>query len=187
MLNKFRCNHGDVAKDVRNALERDDALTAVRLVHTIKGVAGNIGARDLHLAAADLDQALRQNQTEVLPGLLDVFSEALDLVLSSITALEIQQPDRAEMRGPAQPVPKSIDRKRVLALLSELREFLEKDDTRAIRTLETLREALPPGMAETELAHLENQIGEYAFEEAQETLGKVEQAFDKPPGGGQNG
>ncbi len=187
LLSKFRRNHGDVANDVRNALDRDDPVTAARLVHTVKGVAGNIGARNLHLAAGDLDEALRQNQTEVIPGLLEAFSEALDLVLSSITALEIQEPDSAEKRGSPQGVPKSIDRERVLPLLNELRAFLEEDDTRAIRALETLREALPPGMAEAELAHLEKQIGEYAFEEAQETLTKVEQALDDSPGGSQNG
>ena len=34
------------------ALDKDDQETATRLAHTIKGLAGNIGARNLHLAAA---------------------------------------------------------------------------------------------------------------------------------------
>jgi hypothetical protein len=136
-------------------------------------VAGNIGARNLHLAAADLEAALRQEQTENIPGLLDAFSEALDLVLNSIADLELREPDAAGARLSAQPVPESIDRDRVLSLLSELREFLEDDDTRAIRTLEALREVLPAGMAEYELADLEKHIGGYAFEEALETLSMV--------------
>jgi len=76
LLSKFRRNHGDVANDIRNALDMDDPETATRLAHTVKGVAGNIGARNLHLAAADLEAALRQEQTENIPGLLDAFSEA---------------------------------------------------------------------------------------------------------------
>ncbi len=72
------------------------------------------------------------------------------------------------------------------AFLSELREFLEEDDTRAVRTLEALREALPAGMAEDELADLEKHIEGYAFEEALETLAEVAQALDDSPAGDQN-
>jgi hypothetical protein len=79
-----------------------------------------------------------------------------------------------------------LDRERVLSLLSQLREFLEEDDTRAVRTLEALREALPARMAEDELTYLEKHVGEYAFEEALETLVKVSQAFDESLEGDQN-
>jgi hypothetical protein len=130
------------------------------------------------LAAADLEAALRQAQTENIPGLLDAFSEALDLVLNSIADLELREPDAAGARLSAQPVPESMDRDRVLSLLSELREFLEEDDTRAVRTLEALREALPAGIAEGELADVEKHIEGYAFEEALETLVKVSQVLN---------
>ncbi len=168
------------------ALFMDEPETATRLAHTVKGVAGNIGAQDLHLAAADLEAVLRQEQTENIPGLLDAFSEALDLVLNSIGDLELREPDAAGARLSAQPVPESIDRDRVLSLLSELRQFLEEDDTRAVRTLEALREALPAGMAEDELADLEKHIEGYAFEEALETLAQVADALDDSLGGDQN-
>jgi len=186
LLGKFRRNHTDVAIDIKNALDKDDPETATRLAHTVKGVAGNIGARSLHLAAADLDAALRQAQTENIPGLLDAFSEALDLVLNSIADLELREPDAAGARLSAQPVPESMDRDRVLSLLSELREFLEEDDTRAVRTLEALREALPAGIAEGELTDLEKHIEGYAFEEALETLTEVAQALDESLGGDKN-
>jgi polar amino acid transport system substrate-binding protein len=186
LLSKFRGNHADVAKDIRKALDMDDPETATRLAHTVKGVAGNIGAQDLHLTAADLDVALRQAQTENISGLLDAFSESLDLVLNSIADLELKDRDAAETQRSAQSVPESIDRDRVFSLLSELREFLEEDDTRAVRTLEALREALPGGMAEGELTDLEKHIGGYAFKEALETLAEVAQALDESLEGDQN-
>jgi CheY-like chemotaxis protein len=186
LLSKFRRNHTDVAIDIKNALDKDDPQTATRLAHTVKGVAGNIGARSLHLAAADLEAALRQAQTENITGLLDAFSEALDLVLNSIADLELREPDAAEARLSAQPVPESMDRDRVLSLLSQLREFLEEDDTRAVRTLDALRETLLAGMVEDELADLEKHIEGYAFEEALETLAQVAEALDDSLGGDQN-
>ena len=167
-------------------MDKADPETATRLAHTVKGVAGNIGARDLHLAAADLEAALRQAQTENIPGLLDAFSEAWDLVQNSIADLELKDRDAAETRRSAQPVPESVDRNRVLSLLSQLREFLEEDDSRAVRTLEALREALPAGMAEGELTDLEKHIGGYAFEEALQTLAEVAKALDESLEGDQN-
>ncbi len=93
LLSKFRRNHSDVANGIRNALDMDDPDTATRLAHTIKGVAGNIGARNLYLAATDLEAALRQKQIGNIAGLLDAFSEALDLVLDSIADLELKGRD----------------------------------------------------------------------------------------------
>jgi hypothetical protein len=71
-----------------------------------------------------------------------------------------------------------LDRDRAHFLLSELKKFLEKDDFRAVKTLEDLRAALPGAMAEDELADLEKHIEEYAFEKALESLVAVTQALD---------
>jgi two-component system, sensor histidine kinase and response regulator len=186
LLSKFGQNHSDVAIDIKNALDKDDPETATRLAHTVKGVAGNIGASNLHLAASDLEAALRQDQAEKIPGCLNTFSEALDLVLDSITDLELKGRDAVETQRSAHPVPESIDREHIFSLLSELREFLEEDDIRAVRTLEALREALPAGIAEGELSDLEKHTGGYAFEEALETLTEVAQTLDKLLEGDQN-
>jgi HPt (histidine-containing phosphotransfer) domain-containing protein len=178
LLRKFRRNHADDANDMRKALDKDDTGTATRLAHTMKGLAGNLGAHDLHMASANLETDLRLNRTENIPGLFNAFSEALDLVMNSITALEPGKPDTAVAGLTAQPAPESLDRDRAHFLLSELKKFLEKDDFRAVKTLEDLRAALPGGMAEDELADLEKHIEEYAFEKALESLVAVTQALD---------
>ncbi len=186
LLSKFRRNNADDADEIKKALEMDDPETATRLVHTVKGVSGNIGAQDLYLATVDLEAALGQDQTENITGLVNAFSEALDLVLNSIADLELKDPNAEGARRSEQTIQESVDRGRVLSILSKLREFLEQDDFRAIRTMEVLREALPAGVAEDELADLEKHIGEYAFEKALESLAEIIQAFDDSQGGGQN-
>jgi signal transduction histidine kinase/DNA-binding response OmpR family regulator/HPt (histidine-containing phosphotransfer) domain-containing protein len=178
LLSKFRRNYKTVADDIRNALGKDDPETATRLAHTIKGLAGNIGARDLYLAAVDMETALRQDQIENIPGRLNTFSEALDLVLDSIAALEIQGADPAENRLSAGQVPEATDSKRVFFFINELRRLLENDDYRAGRFFETLKAALPAEMAKNELVDMEKHIEGYAFEKALETLSMVEQALN---------
>jgi CheY-like chemotaxis protein len=178
LLSKFRRNHEAVADDIRNALEKNDPETATRLAHTIKGLAGNIGAQELHRIAVDLEAALRQEPNENLAQRLEAFSEALDLVVGSIGALELQKPDASEIRLPAQPIAKSIDRDHIFSLISKFRQLLEEDDTRATRTFETLRKAIPPGMAEDVLVYLDEHLDGYAFEKALETLNVLEQTLN---------
>ena len=105
-------------------------------------------------------------------------SEALDLVLDSIAALEIQGSVPAENRLSQEPVPDATDPERVFFCLDELRRLLEEDDYRAVKSLATLKAALPAGMAGNELVDLEKHIEGYAFENALETLSVVEQTLN---------
>ena len=177
LLAKFRRNYKSVADDVRDALEINNQETATRLVHTVKGLAGNLGANDLHRAAVELETALRKDPPDNFGEHLNLFSETLDLVLNSIAALEIGQLDAMVPELPVEQVSGSINSERVLIFLSELRQLLEKDDFRAGKSLQILKGALPSGMIGEELFDLEKHIEGYAFEEALETLSLVEQTL----------
>ena len=187
LLDKFRLNHGEAANEIGNALNAGDQESAARITHTIKGLAGTIGAQDLHLAAATLDTALRQGETENVQEFLNVFSESLGVVLNSIANLDAQEPAALEKSASALPCAESIDYDRVFSLIGKLKKLLKEDDTQAVRTLETLREALAPGSVENEMASLEKHIGRYAFEEALQTLDEVAHALNEAREGGQHG
>jgi CheY-like chemotaxis protein/signal transduction histidine kinase/HAMP domain-containing protein len=175
LLGKFARNYASVTDDIRNAIKKNESETATRLAHTIKGLAGNIGAQDLHLAAVDLEAALRKAQTENLAKRLDAFSEALVLVIESIDALEHQEYDHAETRSSTQPAVKSIDSDHIFSLLSELRQLLEEDDFRAVNSFKSLKGVVPSGFWGDELTDLEMHIEGYAFVKALETLSVIEQ------------
>ena len=174
LLGKFRRNYTSAADDISHAIKLNDPETATRLVHTIKGLAGNIGAQDLYLAAMDLETALRQDQINKMPRRLDIFSKTLTTVLDSIDTLENQRPDTAANSPSAEKVHGAIDSDRVFPLLNKLRKYLENDDYRAVRSLETFRDCFPAGMAGDELADLQDHIEGYAFEEALATLNSIE-------------
>jgi hypothetical protein len=93
--------------------------------------------------------------------------------------LEIQGTDPAENRLSAEPVTDATDPERVFYCLTELRRLLEADDYRAVKSLETLKAALPTGMAKNEMVDLEKHIEGYAFEKALETLSVVEQTLNE--------
>ena len=62
LLVKFLDNQADVLARIREALGQNRLEEAERLAHTVKGVAGNIGANALQDAAADLDADLREGE-----------------------------------------------------------------------------------------------------------------------------
>ena len=59
VLWRFSQGLGDFAARLEEALAREDHEAAVRLAHTLKGSAGQVGARHLQARASRLEQALR--------------------------------------------------------------------------------------------------------------------------------
>ncbi len=60
LLAKFMQGQGSAPAEIRQALSAGDAQAARMLAHTLKGVAGNLGAVQVQEAAEALEQALRQ-------------------------------------------------------------------------------------------------------------------------------
>jgi two-component system sensor histidine kinase/response regulator len=78
MLRKFAASQQDAAERICEALRVQDTRTAELLAHTLKSVAGNLGASALQHAADALEVSLRQGrQTEAVQSALDVVEQLL--------------------------------------------------------------------------------------------------------------
>ena len=88
MLRRFVAGQKPAAAQITAALAAGDRETAVRLVHTLKGVAGTLGADQIQSAAASLEDAMGQD----LPAAnVDALLQALqDLLLQLLTTLELR-------------------------------------------------------------------------------------------------
>ncbi|MFZ2267159.1 MAG: ATP-binding protein [Azonexus sp.] len=62
LLHKYAEHHAGAATEICQTLLRDELSTAQRLAHTQKGIAGTLGLSTIRLAAAELEQAIRQGQ-----------------------------------------------------------------------------------------------------------------------------
>jgi CheY-like chemotaxis protein len=87
MLRKFAAGqHGAVDKALQ-ALEAGDWDTAVRTVHTTKGVCGNIGAVGVQHQAGQLEEALKERQPqETLVALAAQLRSTLEPLVAAIAA-----------------------------------------------------------------------------------------------------
>ncbi len=89
LLAKFATGQAHFAESFAQARQdRGDVKAAIRCAHTLRGVAGNIGAMGVASAAAALEQACAEDASdETLQPLLKQTLAALDLVLAGLQAV----------------------------------------------------------------------------------------------------
>ncbi len=163
LLLKFRDSEGDFVQQFRLAQADGDVEVALRYAHTLKGVAGNIGAEQVQQAAAALESGCKENMAaEEINRLLNNVATALSPMLAGLSALE--QPATSTKAQ------EDVDPEKRNALLAQLQDLLEDDDTEAGEVIEELEKMLGKGEQTSVLQRLSTAIGEYDFEQALEEL-----------------
>lgn len=84
VLIKFHETHSDDISTIRGSFESDDLVTSQRIAHTLKGISATLGAAALNARTVELDQALKDHNSEIIPELIDKTESELILVLESI-------------------------------------------------------------------------------------------------------
>jgi polar amino acid transport system substrate-binding protein len=92
LLVNFAADYAGVISDIRRAMDAEDMESAQRIVHTIKGVAGNLAASDLQAAAIKFEKLMKGIDHKARPyGQLDFtlneFEAALNRAVESAQSL----------------------------------------------------------------------------------------------------
>jgi len=89
LLDKFRSSQRDFASSFHIALAADDRAMAERLAHTLKGIAGTLGAEMLQESAGILEKSVKKNESgEIDPLLARVDTELATFIACIDRALE---------------------------------------------------------------------------------------------------
>jgi two-component system, sensor histidine kinase and response regulator len=86
LLGRFVETQSDVAKRIKTAIKSNDIEIASREAHTIKGLAGSIGATTLFYNAEILENLLKKPDKNHLDEALIKFETELNQILQRITA-----------------------------------------------------------------------------------------------------
>ncbi len=130
-LGKVLDAEADAMERIRQSLEAGDRETAVRIAHTMKGVARNIGATPLQSAAADLEAALNDGEEEPPPeALMKLTEQHLVETLNTVqTALQTnEKPEKTHM----------ADMSEITLILEKLKEQINNFDSSAGETCDDL-------------------------------------------------
>jgi CheY-like chemotaxis protein len=87
MLLMFHAEHEQDVQAIRSALESNDLELARRLAHTLKGLAGSVGADELRAVAKQLETAIAQGKEPVYGELLAQVEQKLAVIMTSIARL----------------------------------------------------------------------------------------------------
>ncbi len=159
LLTKFHKKYHNYKEQFHLAQQEENLEAAVRCAHSLKGVAGNLGARGVQEAAGALEQACRQlRPPEEIEKLLTQVLARLRPVVTGLQAFDSEAAPLLEKTTAHQ-----ADRE---ALFSQLRNLLEESDTEAVNILDQLRSM--PGLEQHPLTlkRLSKALEAYEFEEA---------------------
>jgi polar amino acid transport system substrate-binding protein len=161
LLKRFQESEADFADRFRRAVSDDDTESATRHAHSLKSVAGNIGAHDLHDAAGELERACTESETpERIETRLAVTIGRLDEVLLGLANdrdLLIEPPLEEPIASP-------------LEMLDSLAALLRESDAEAVELAHAIAR-LPFARAHhDEVARLLRPIEAYDFDGALDAL-----------------
>ncbi len=167
MLRRFRREYQDATLPIRTAMGDQDKRTAHRLVHSLKGAAGMIGAHRLQQRASVLEQAIRTDsadQREMLASLTPEFQRVL-LLLDVL--LEGKPPEGLPVQVPSRPLLEDS------ALLNRLMELLSDGDGAAVDLLEESSASLRVILGDATLQRVTEAVNDFDFDEALVVLGET--------------
>jgi len=176
LLRQFLEQQGPTIPQITAALAQGDIVLAERLAHTLKGVAGNIGAKPVQAAAGVLEKLIRDHAdaTALESGQQQV-NTALDPLLAQLqTALVAAPTASPTLAGPVTTVNPAQSRESATQLVKLLGEF----DPGAVDFIEANQAALRPLFAGESWLKFEKLVQGYAFADAQTQL---EQALKNLP------
>ena len=164
LLTKFRDGQQNFAALFAAALADSDTMAATRCAHTLKGTAGNIGAKGVQNAAAELEHACntQQDRPEIDRLLAKTLAE-LDPVISALHGLTTDvSPDTTATA--------SVDIDQSKSLLDRLDALLRDSDAEAADLIEELLPLLKGSSMSAGFKQVANAIAAYDYDAALEQL-----------------
>jgi HPt (histidine-containing phosphotransfer) domain-containing protein len=167
LLMKFAAKHSDAGLQISDALHIGDRNTAERIAHTVKGVAGNIGIKQVQFAAEKLEKAIRESDS------------AVETVLHDFTSVLRTQIDAIEQALPLETLVLKVDSRKsfdpVAASheIARLRSQLQASDGNSEETFRTLQSVLADQVEKARLDALGADISDFNFTGALSKLDEI--------------
>jgi CheY-like chemotaxis protein len=172
LLLDFAKKYAAATEEIRKMITEGDIVTAERLAHTIKGIAGNISANSIQAAASEVEKGIKTKNIEAYDQLLSDLDQAMQPVLAAIKVLAREEkPLIKDM--PINPLT-------IRPILKELARLLSKDDSKAEKSLELLKENIGSTMFTEEMKALDKHIGNFDFDLAINSLDRLAKAMNIP-------
>jgi HPt (histidine-containing phosphotransfer) domain-containing protein len=164
LLREFTSQQADAVAQIRAALATNDTESATRVAHTLKGVAGGLGAGPVQTAAAAVEKLLRDRAAadatnpalEQLAAVVDPFLTRLRAAVASATT--------------AAPAAPAVAPACTRVIAAQLKKLFAEFDTSAVTFAEEIQASLRPAFDAVTWDQFLRQTQQFAFADAQALL-----------------
>jgi two-component system sensor histidine kinase/response regulator len=172
LLGQFVEQQADTVAAVRASLAREDFASAERLMHTLRGVSGNLGAKTLSGLAAELERSLRDRNARSLEAGLSGVAPELARLMEAIRNFLAAGTTDAPLRNSIS------DSLETVTLLTHLKQMLADDDGAALDYLLEARDRIGGVLSETDLNSLHKAVADFDFPAALDHLNGIARRYN---------
>jgi HPt (histidine-containing phosphotransfer) domain-containing protein len=147
---------------IKSAIDNNDSETGTREAHTIKGLAGNIGADVLYKLSGIVEGLLKNGQTDGLAQAMENMDNELKELLKRISEGMYSEGVTAKTSD----IIILLDMESLSLELKELAKLLADDDSEAVGVMDNLIEKLNSAGFGEDVKKAQTNISKFDFEEA---------------------
>ena len=169
LLAEFRNDYNEICPHLLNIMKSDDIIQARHIIHTIKGVAGNLGIESVKMISEKLQDLIEQNNIDFIDKYISQLESALKEAFSDIDEL-------TSIKHITNTLEKNIlPPEKVINVINELSELLKRNDMMANNKFDELR----GGVHENDLIlkDIESHINNLRFKHALHSLNDLKMAI----------
>ncbi|WP_175474828.1 ABC transporter substrate-binding protein [Colwellia chukchiensis] len=157
LLLKFKANYQDAINPIATAFSQANFARAEQLAHTLKGVAGNIGATQLYQLSQSLEASAQQQ------------APATELIIQAQEELTIIQQGLAQLSAP-EPQHTRFNLAECKTLMTKLMTEVDNYDVAAIDTIATLLAMTQEQNYHQQLKDIMAKVAVYEFDDAAQLI-----------------
>ncbi len=171
LLGKFSKDYSTFISELKRSLEKERIEESERMVHTLKGVSGNIGATDLHKFTVSLDDKLKKQKKIDIDIEMSGLDNLLTPILNSINRV-LKKEEVAEIKS-QKGQDEDMDKVQFRELLDELSVLLGNNDFDAAKRADELENLQGIGKYAEDLKKIKDYISDYEFYKAVKIVDKL--------------
>jgi len=173
---EFSKNYALTTEKITRFLEVGDIEGAKQLVHTVKGVAGNLSAVDIKVAAEHLEIALCKDVHSChspLQQLHSAIAAATDVINDWQNDLKKDSDAQQTPQAAQAPEALTMDSPSQISLMNQLTDYLKTNNPHAGKTFDSLKKNVRDPQFQTTLHQMEQHINNLDFDLALSLLGEM--------------
>ncbi|WP_299976711.1 transporter substrate-binding domain-containing protein [Desulfobacula sp.] len=177
LLVKFYKEYPNSTKQIKDALAKEDMELGTRLAHTVKGVAGNLGAKNLQAAGAEVEAAIKNGTLDNIDSLLKTFEKSIQSIMEGLkdfVATEKAGEDKGEK--------KAGDIAKLKELIENLEPLVQKRKPKPCKEIMAeINEFAWPDYS-VEIGELSRLVGKYKFKDAPSVMKNIMSKIEENKG-----